>query len=104
MTYELLAGRLPYDLSGKSIHSALATLMTAEPQPLAELSGPHRKWLERVLGNALQKRPDDRYESVAEFAPTCGVYWRTSSRTRASRAGRCCGAAVFGCWRPRHSC
>ena len=68
MTYELLAGRLPYDLSGKSIHSALATLMTAEPQPLAELSGPHRKWLERVLGNALQKRPDDRYESVAEFA------------------------------------
>ncbi len=68
LTYELLAGRLPYDLSHKSIHSALATLMTAEPQPLTELAGPHRKWLERVLGKALQKRPADRYASVAEFA------------------------------------
>ncbi len=68
LTYELLAGRLPYDLAHKSIHSALATLMTAEPQPLTELEGPHRKWLERVLGKALQKRPSDRYTSVEEFA------------------------------------
>jgi predicted Ser/Thr protein kinase len=60
IAYELLAGRLPYEVPANSVHRALVAVMTAPPRPMEGLPAPVRRRLERVLRAALAKSPGRR--------------------------------------------
>ncbi len=66
--YELLTGRLPYDLEGKDLPSAVSIIHNAKPPELgridSRLSGP----INAVVMKALNKERDLRYASAAELA------------------------------------
>ncbi len=65
LTYELLTGRLPFNVPENSVHRALVAVMTAPPRPMHELPAPLRGALERVLSAALAKDPRQRTASAA---------------------------------------
>jgi tetratricopeptide (TPR) repeat protein/predicted Ser/Thr protein kinase len=66
--YELLAGRLPYDLAGRSLPDAARMIREALPRPLEAIDRAIRRDLETVLGKALEKERDRRYRTPAAFA------------------------------------
>ena len=67
MLYELLTGRLPYDLTRVLPHEALRLICEQEPVRPSVLSQALRGDLETVCLKALEKDPDRRYASVAAF-------------------------------------
>ncbi len=64
--YELLSGRTPY--LAESTTRVLVQMMEGPPQPLGEVN----PWLSPAVGavvmRAVASRPDDRYQSAADFA------------------------------------
>ena len=62
--YELLSGRLPYELKGKTVRQILHTIRTHAPRPLGEVEPQAAGDLEHVFEKALQKQRQDRYESA----------------------------------------
>ena len=60
--YELLAGHVPFD--GETTMSVLFKQINQPPAAIPGLSAP----LQRVLQQALAKKPEDRFSSVADFA------------------------------------
>jgi WD40 repeat protein len=68
MLYELLSGRLPYDLSHCSVPEAARMIQQDEPTRLRSLSTTFRGDLETVIGKAMTKERDRRYASAAELA------------------------------------
>jgi tetratricopeptide (TPR) repeat protein len=65
--YELLAGRLPYNLSRK-LHEAVQTIREEDPAPLSSLSRNYRGDVETIVSKALEKEPVRRYSSAADLA------------------------------------
>jgi len=68
VTYELLAGQLPYDLRDKSVAAATRVITDEDPRPLSSIDRVFRGDLETIVGKALEKDPDGRYDSAAELA------------------------------------
>lgn len=66
--YELVAGRLPYDLSRVPLAQALHTITHESPPPVGRLVPEARGDLEAIVGLALEKEPQRRYPSVAALA------------------------------------
>ena len=66
--YELLAGQLPYDLGAGGIASAVRVIEEVEPPALTTFSRNLRGDLETIVHKALQKRPEDRYQSASDLA------------------------------------
>jgi serine/threonine protein kinase/Tfp pilus assembly protein PilF len=69
--YELLAGELPYDLKRVSLPEAARIICEQPPRPLhPRLAGrsPLARELAIIVGKALEKEPDRRYQSVAALA------------------------------------
>ena len=67
MLYELLAGRLPYDVS-TSIHEAIRTIHEEDPKRLSSISRIYRGDLETIAAKALEKDKSRRYGSAAALA------------------------------------
>jgi hypothetical protein len=65
--YELLAGRLPYEISGK-VHRAVQTIREEDPAPLSAVSRAYRGDVETIVAKALEKDRAQRYSSAAELA------------------------------------
>ncbi len=65
--YELLCGRVPYDLSGLSITQAMAAVRQREPPGPRTVERHVRKDLEAVLLKALEKDRDRRYRGAAQL-------------------------------------
>jgi tetratricopeptide (TPR) repeat protein len=65
--YELLAGRLPYDLSRKP-HEAAQTIQEEDPTPLSSISRAHRGDIETIVAKALEKDKARRYASASGLA------------------------------------
>jgi len=66
--YELLSGRLPYNVNTASIPEAARIIQDQEPAPL---SGTHRTLrgdIETIVGRCLAKEPDRRYPSALGLA------------------------------------
>lgn len=60
--YEMLAGESPF--AGETANDSIAAILTKDPAPLpAEVPYELHKFLRR----ALQKKPDDRYQTVKDF-------------------------------------
>src|SRR5688572_24829509 len=65
--YELLAGRLPYDISRK-IHEALQAIREEDPSRLSSIDRSYRGDIETIAAKALEKDKNRRYNSAAELA------------------------------------
>jgi len=67
IVYELLAGRLPYDLRDRSIPEAGTIIREQEPSRLSSIDSGYRGDIETIVGKALAKEKDRRYQSAAEL-------------------------------------
>ena len=107
--YELLAGRLPYDVNRRKLYEAIQTIREEDPVSLSSIRGEYRGDIETIVGKALEKDKARRYASAADLAadiqrylndepiaaraPTAGYHLRKFTRRhRALVAGV---AAVF---------
>ena len=68
--YELLAGGYPYETQKSSMVSALMAICETPPRPLKKAEGgePIDTDLQTIVAKALEKDPDQRYESAAALA------------------------------------
>jgi serine/threonine protein kinase len=65
--YELLAGRLPYDLSKKPLPEAVDIIRAEEPKRLSSTNRSYRGDVDTIAGKALEKDKERRYTSAAEL-------------------------------------
>ncbi|MFM9995780.1 MAG: tetratricopeptide repeat protein [Phycisphaerales bacterium] len=66
--YELLAGRLPYEVNARAIAESARIISEQDPAPLSTVSRVLRGDLETICAKALEKDPDRRYQSAAALA------------------------------------
>jgi serine/threonine protein kinase/tetratricopeptide (TPR) repeat protein len=66
--YELLTGRLPYDVSDRRIHEAVRTIIEDAPTPLHRIVPQLARDIETIDGMALAKDKRDRYQSASDLA------------------------------------
>ncbi len=66
--YELLSGRLPYDLSRRQLPEAARTIREEDPASLSSISRSCRGDIETIVGKALEKDKARRYSSAAGLA------------------------------------
>ena len=66
--YELLAGRLPYDLRDCMIHEAARIVREQRPRPLSTVRAGLGGDVETIISKALEKDPQRRYQSASELA------------------------------------
>ena len=66
--FELLSGRLPYDLTGRVLQDATRVIREEEPTSLAALDPSLRGDLDTIVGKALEKDRERRYASAGELA------------------------------------
>jgi serine/threonine protein kinase/Tfp pilus assembly protein PilF len=63
--YEMLAGRRPFD--GETITDVIVAILNRRPQPLSELAPDVSARLERIVGKALAKDRDGRYQTINDL-------------------------------------
>lgn len=68
LSYQLLSGAMPHDLSGLSLPAATRALSDNDPTPLARRDKRFRGDVDTIIGKALEKDPARRYASAAELA------------------------------------
>ncbi|MFG0273760.1 MAG: protein kinase [Phycisphaerales bacterium] len=68
VAYELLAGRMPYDISGRLLHEAIRVIRETEPTSLSSLDRTLAGDIETIVRKALEKEKDRRYQSAEAFA------------------------------------
>ena len=70
--YELLTGRMPHDLRGKPVPEAARIVRDEEPSPLNSPSntvpGSYDRDIGTIVGRALAKNREHRYQTAAAFA------------------------------------
>ncbi len=64
IAYELLAGRLPYDLQKKMIHEAVRVIREEDPTRLSAINRTLRGDIETIVAKALEKDKGRRYQSA----------------------------------------
>lgn len=74
--YELLAGRPPYDLNDTSPFELPRLIRDVEPTRLSGARKSLKGDVETIVHKALEKDPERRYQSVADFAEDIGRYLR----------------------------
>src|SRR2546428_7134325 len=65
LLYELLSYRKPFE--GETVHGVLYQVLTTDPKPLRTMAPSIPAALERVVGKALNKVPEDRYQSARQL-------------------------------------
>ena len=63
--YEMVAGRAPF--AGSSRSDLLVAILDREPAPLARVLPQAPAELERIVGKALRKNPDQRYQVMKDL-------------------------------------
>jgi tetratricopeptide (TPR) repeat protein/predicted Ser/Thr protein kinase len=66
--YELLAGRLPFDVRRRSLPEALRVITSEDPLPLGSIDRGLRGDVETIVGRALDKDRERRYQTASELA------------------------------------
>jgi serine/threonine protein kinase len=83
LMFKVLAGREPF--VGETLNEILNGHLHEDPPPVAALNPAVAEGLQRVCLKALEKKPEDRYESVGEMAEDLGRFLRGEViRTRPS--------------------
>ncbi len=65
--YELLSGRLPYDVNRRHLHEAVHTIREEEPLELSSIDRNYRGDIETIVRKALEKDKTRRYASAADL-------------------------------------
>src|SRR5690349_9099791 len=65
LLYELLTYRKPFE--GETVHGVLYQVLTTDPKPLRTITPSIPAALERVVGKALNKVPEERYETARQM-------------------------------------
>jgi len=65
LLYELLAYQKPF--AGETVHGVLYQVLTTDPKPLRTMAPSIPASLERVVGKALNKVPEERYETARQM-------------------------------------
>ena len=68
IAYELLSGKMPYELKGKAIHEQVSLICEAEPTRLSSIDRSFRGDVETIVGKALEKDKTRRYHTAGELA------------------------------------
>ena len=66
--YELVSGKLPYDLTKKLIYEAARVIMVDDPTPLSSINQRLAGDVEIIVGKALEKERERRYDSASALA------------------------------------
>ncbi|MEZ6084285.1 MAG: serine/threonine-protein kinase [Phycisphaerae bacterium] len=66
--FELLTGQLPQDITDMTIPQAARTIVEKEPSRLSAINRSLRGDVETIVGKALQKEKERRYQSASDFA------------------------------------
>lgn len=66
--YELLTGRLPHDVTGKTIVEAARLIESASVEPIGRLRPELRGDIQTVVATAMNRDRERRYQSVADLA------------------------------------
>ncbi|MGE3109134.1 MAG: tetratricopeptide repeat protein [Phycisphaerales bacterium] len=66
--YQMLSGRLPVDVAGRSLADAARLIQESSPIPLGQLDRALRGDITAISRKALEKDPDRRYQSASQFA------------------------------------
>ncbi len=72
--YELLSGRLPYDLRKKAIHEAARVVREEDPARLSTITPTLRGDLEVIVAKAMAKERGQRYASASALSDDIGRY------------------------------
>ena len=84
MLYEMLTGHLPFE--GEREQAVLYAITNEEPEPVTALRSRLPTELDRVLGKALAKDRDERYQHADELLVDLRVLQKQSGETKPSRA------------------
>ncbi len=76
LLYELLAGRLPYDLHEQSVPQSLRIIQENAPSTLSLHNSAYRGDVDTIVAKSLEKEPDRRYQSASELAEDIRRYLR----------------------------
>lgn len=87
--YELLTGRLPYDVRNKAIHEAMRMVREAEPLPMSSFDRMLRGDLAVIAAKCLEKDRGSRYAAASEVGDDLSRHL----------AGEPIKAKPPGCWR-----
>ena len=68
VAYELVAGRLPYDLGEKIVPEVMRVIQQQEPARLSATNRACRGDIETIIAKALEKEPARRYQSASDLA------------------------------------
>lgn len=71
--YELLSGDAPFRYEGRSVAQIIHDICEQDPARLGSIDPRFAGDVETVIAKALQKRPEDRYETVAALAADLGA-------------------------------
>lgn len=74
--YEVLAGRLPYDVRNRSIPEAARVIREEEPSRLSTVNVVFRGDVETIVSRAIEKDKERRYQSAEQFAADIRRYLR----------------------------
>ena len=66
--FQLLSGKLPYDLKRQAIHEAVRIIKDERPTSMGTISTTLKGDIDTIALKALEKDRDRRYQSAAEFA------------------------------------
>ncbi len=66
--FELLAGSLPNDVKGKTLHEAISIIKEVDALSLHSVDRAYRGDLATIVAKALAKERDRRYQTVSEFS------------------------------------
>jgi tetratricopeptide (TPR) repeat protein len=72
--YELLAGRMPYELKALPLPKIVQVISQAEPTPLSSINKVFRGDIDTIVLKAIEKDKSRRYQSAAELAADIDRY------------------------------
>ena len=74
--YEMLAGKLPYDLDRRSLAESARQIREQAPARISSIRREFRGDVQTILDTCLEKEPDRRYQSAASLAEDIRRYRR----------------------------
>src|SRR5512139_1236343 len=90
--YEMLTGVTPFN--GDNLSAIMYKVLNEEPAPPSTVNPRVPPMFDRIIGRALAKRPEDRYQTALEFARDLGDRDAVSPQ-EARRAGNASAKAVL---------